>query len=55
MTGNPKQRRTRYSERVAFVCQGWLKEQLEADAFKEDKTVSDLIRERIARPYKGVG
>jgi hypothetical protein len=44
--------RTRYPERVAFVCQTWLKDQLFEDAINEEKTISELIRDRVSAPYK---
>ena len=47
--------RTRYPERVTFVCQKWLKDQLLHDAIKEEKTISEIIRDRVCAPYdKGI-
>jgi hypothetical protein len=45
--------KTRFPERVAFVCQRWLKDQLENDAREQDKSLSELIRQRISVPYQG--
>ena len=44
--------KTRYPERVAFVCQRWLKDQLERDAGDQEKSLSELIRQRISAPYQ---
>ena len=44
--------RTRYPERVTFVCQTWLKDQLFEDAINEEKTISELIRNRVSAPYQ---
>jgi len=47
-----KLRKVRHTVRIAFVCPEWLKTKIEVDADSEDRTMSELIRERLAAPYR---
>jgi len=45
----PKPRNT---ARLQLTCPPWLKAELEQEADRLERPVSDLIRERLAQPYK---
>lgn len=42
----------RHDSRIYVVCPGWLKERLEEEADREERPMSELIRERLAAPYR---
>lgn len=42
----------RNGARIHLACPEWLKQELEAEADRQERPVSDLIRERLAAPYR---
>lgn len=42
----------RNGARIHLACPEWLKRELEAEADRQERSVSDLIRERLAAPYR---
>lgn len=44
--------KARNDARLALVLPSWLKERLERDADAVERSVSDVIRERLATPYR---
>ena len=48
-TRGPK---ARYASRLQLVCPTWLKEKLEAEADSLERPVAELVRERLAAPYR---
>jgi hypothetical protein len=44
--------KARNDARLQLVCPSWLKQELERDADRLERPLSDLIRERLAAPYR---
>ncbi len=44
--------KARHDSRLMLVCPSWLKRKLAEDSDREERPISEIVRERISAPYR---